>query len=127
MAIEYRLNRYCLRYLNDGQLRRRVQLQLKRGESRHDVPPTGVFGSGRHRRPVAYVFSQAEVRRIIGAALELAPKASLRPHTNYTLLGLLAATGLRIGEALRLRLDDITPDGLEIRETKFRKSRQVRS
>jgi transposase len=40
-----------------------------------------------------------------------------------TLIGLLAATGLRISEALGLCFRDITPDGLVIRETKFRKSR----
>ncbi len=42
-----------------------------------------------------------------------------------TLLGLIAATGLRISEALALRLDDITTAGLVIRQTKFRKSRLV--
>ena len=45
--------------------------------------------------------------------------------TYSTLLGLLAVTGLRISEALALRFKDVTPDGLVIRETKFRKSRLV--
>jgi integrase len=40
-----------------------------------------------------------------------------------TLLGLIAATGIRIAEALALQLDDVTTDGLVIRESKFRKSR----
>jgi integrase len=40
-----------------------------------------------------------------------------------TLFGLLAATGMRISEALALRLEDITADGLIIRQTKFQKSR----
>ena len=40
-----------------------------------------------------------------------------------TLFGLLAATGMRISEALALRLDDVTADGLIIRQTKFQKSR----
>jgi integrase len=38
---------------------------------------------------------------------------------------LVAACGLRISEALALQIDDIRPDGLSIRETKFRKSRLV--
>jgi integrase len=38
---------------------------------------------------------------------------------------LLACTGLRVSEAIRLRYDDITPDGLLIRETKFQKFRLV--
>ena len=50
---------------------------------------------------------------------------SLRPHTYRTLLALLAVTGVRISEALALRFKDVTPDGLVIRETKFRKSRLV--
>jgi integrase len=39
------------------------------------------------------------------------------------LFGLLAATGMRISEALAICLDDITADGLVIRQTKFQKSR----
>jgi integrase len=91
----------------------------------HELPPSHVFSSGRHKRPVAYTFSPEEINRIMSAALELEPKASLRPMTYYTLFGLLAATGLRSGEGIGLRLDDITPDGLLIRESKFRKSRLI--
>lgn len=40
-----------------------------------------------------------------------------------TLFGLLAATGMRIAEALALQLDDVSADGLVIRDTKFQKSR----
>ncbi|MEL5395828.1 tyrosine-type recombinase/integrase [Serratia nevei] len=91
----------------------------------HELPPTHVFSSGRHKRPVAYTFSPDEIRQILAAALKLEPCASLRPLTYYTLFGLLASTGLRIGEAVRLRQDDITADGLLIRETKFKKNRIV--
>jgi len=58
-------------------------------------------------------------------AKQLPPAGSLRPLTFYTLFGLVAACGLRISEALALQIDDIRPDGLYIRETKFRKSRLV--
>ena len=58
-------------------------------------------------------------------ARQLGPPDTLRPHTYGTLFGLIAATGLRISEALALRISDITPDGLLIRETKFRKNRLV--
>lgn len=91
----------------------------------HELPPTHVFSSGRHKRPVAYTFSPDEIRRVLAAALKLEPCASLRPIIYYTLFGLLASTGLRIGEAVRLCLDDITADGLLIRETKFKKNRIV--
>src|SRR6516162_5834272 len=68
-------------------------------DCRHELPPHGVFNPQR-QRPVPYLFSEQEI-------------------------GLLAATGLRISEALGLCFQDITPDGLVIRETKFRKSRLV--
>jgi integrase/recombinase XerD len=42
-----------------------------------------------------------------------------------TLISLLAATGLRISEALHLIISDITPDGLLIRKAKFQKTRLV--
>jgi integrase len=45
--------------------------------------------------------------------------------TYPTLFSLLACTGLRVSEAIQLRFDDITRDGLMIRRTKFRKSRLV--
>jgi integrase/recombinase XerD len=55
--------------------------------------------------------------------------AAFRPHTVSTVIGLLASTGLRIGEALRLMITDVrleeTPPHLHIRETKFHKSRFV--
>ena len=53
------------------------------------------------------------------------PRASLRPRTYYTLFGLLATTGLRISEAMRLTVDDVTTDGLIVRNTKFRKNRML--
>ena len=97
-----------------------------RAEDRaHELPPTHVFSSGRHKRPVAYTFSPDEIKQILTVALKLEPCASLHPITYYTLFGLLASTGLRIGEAIRLRQDDITEEGLLIRETKFKKSRIV--
>ena len=62
---------------------------------------------------------------LIEAARQLKPVGSIHPQMYATLFGLLAATGLRIGEALALRGQDITDDGLHIIETKFQKSRLV--
>ena len=47
----------------------------------------------------------------------------MHPHTYSTLFGLLAVTGMRVGEALALQLTDVTVDGLLIRHTKVKKSR----
>jgi integrase len=67
-------------------------------------------------------------RRPVASGKDSLPETALTPFrslTYYTLFGLLAATGLRISEALRLRLDDVTVDGLLVRKTKFHKSRLV--
>jgi integrase len=86
---------------------------------RHEIPPDGVFGHPNRQRRVPFIFSPAEVSQLVAKASGLGPAGSLRPHTYSTLFALLAATGLRISEALRLRLNDITPDGLVIRTTSF--------
>jgi len=90
----------------------------------HEIPPEHVF-CGYLPRPTPYLFTDDELRRLICAAARLGPRGSLRPRTYKTLFTLLAVTGLRPAEAYALRRDDITHDGLTIRETKFRKSRLV--
>jgi integrase len=91
-------------------------------DTRHEVPPDNVFC--RHRnRPRPYIYTQQEIQALMTEALKLNPVNSLRPHLYNTLIGLLAATGLRISEALSLRFDCITKEGLVIRETKFHKTR----
>lgn len=93
-------------------------------DARHEVPPDGIFGHHR-QRPAPFIFTRANISRLLEAASRLGPAGSLRPHMYRTLFALLACTGLRISEALALRFDDITPDGLLIRKTKFHKARLV--
>ena len=93
-------------------------------DSQHEIPPDKIFCHQRTRRR-PYIFTDEEVQRLIEEAHRLDPPGTLRSHTYSTLFGLLAATGMRISEALALRFSDITPDGLRICETKFRKSRLV--
>jgi len=90
----------------------------------HEVPPRTV-ACPTPPRPLPYIFSGEEIRRLGHAANQLPPRRSLRPLTFSTLFSLLAVTGLRISEALELRMDDFTRDGLIVRETKFHKSRLV--
>jgi len=97
---------------------------LQAEDDRHEVPPSRIFGP-RKSRPIPFIFSQDELNRLLQAATRLEPLDSLRPHTYSTLFALLAVTGLRISEALKLRFEDITADGLLIRRTKFQKSRLV--
>lgn len=93
-------------------------------DPRHELPPAHLFG--RTRPPYHPVLlTPAQVRRLLEGAARLGPAGSLRPWTYCTLFSLLAVTGLRISEALALRLEDLTADGLLVRESKFRKSRLV--
>jgi integrase len=93
-------------------------------DARHEVPPANHFGARKRRRP-PHIYSAQEIDHLIEAALRLRPKSGLRPLTYATLIALLSATGLRISEALKLTVADVTGDGLLIRETKFRKTRLV--
>ncbi len=89
----------------------------------HELPPP-VFGSEKRLRPIPYIFSREDIRRLVQTASESGYR-SLRRKTYSTLFALLACTGLRVSEAIRLRFEDITPDGLVIRCSKFHKSRLV--
>ena len=103
---------------------RRLAVYLRAEDPVHERVPRHVFAH-RRTRPLPYLLSDRELQQLLAATAHLRPRGSLRPLTYYTLFGLLAATGLRISEALHLALDDIDPDGLVIRQTKFRKSRRV--
>ena len=92
-----------------------------------EVPGHRLLASGRRRRP--YIFSDAEIHTMMAAAAKSPPRGTLRPVMLPALLGLLASTGLRIGEAVRLKIEDIQleagPAHLRILQTKFHKSRLV--
>jgi len=79
------------------------------------------------RRIDPHIYSPKEVAALLSAAGNLAPAGGLRPQTYITLLGLLASTGLRISEALRLTRSDVDLNTgiLTITKTKFHKSRLV--
>jgi integrase/recombinase XerD len=97
---------------------------LRVEDPRHESPPTNYFGYRKVRR-VPHIYSCDEIERIVLAAKRLPWFNSLRSETYATLISLLAATGLRISEALHLLVSDIATDGLLIRKTKFQKTRLV--
>lgn len=91
----------------------------------HEVPPSALFPAPKVR-PLPYIYTSGELAQIIEAAGRLRQTYPLRREAYATLLGLIAATGLRVSEALNLRFDDLQPDGvLLIRRTKFGKHRLV--
>jgi integrase len=104
---------------------RSFALAAKAEVAHHEVPPADAFGAPKFKRPVPHIYTPDEIARLIQAAARLGPKGSIRPIMYATLFGLLAATGLRVSEALALKFSDITEDGLIIRNTKFKKSRLV--
>ena len=95
-------------------------------DPRTEIPPPGLLPHRRRRIP-PYVYSDEEIERLVDEAARLPSAAGLRGPTFATLFGLLAATGLRIGEALNLDIADVDlSDGvLAIRKAKFGKSRFV--
>lgn len=84
----------------------------------HEVPSNPFHAPT--RRPLPYIYAPEEIVQLVGAVARLRESYPLRRRVYATLFGLIAATGLRISEALDLRFHDILPDGvLHIQRTKL--------
>ncbi|MBE7559488.1 tyrosine-type recombinase/integrase [bacterium] len=95
-------------------------------DSRTQILPVGLLPHRFHRkRP--YIYSDEEVSQLMQAARELPSRTGLRAATYSTLFGLLAVTGMRVGEAVGLDREDVDLQQgvLTIRLGKFGKSRLV--
>jgi integrase len=90
----------------------------------HEVPPRGLIPRGRGR-PAPFVYSKDQVVALMAAARSL--RSPLRAATVETTVGLLAVSGLRVGEAIRLNNDDVDFDQglLIVRNSKNGKSRTL--
>lgn len=93
-------------------------------DSRTEVPPANLIPV-KAIRPRPYIYSDEEVRCLLDAAR--AYDTGKPQGTYYCLFGLLIVAGLRVGEAMRLRVDDVDLENgiLTIRDTKFAQSRLV--
>jgi integrase/recombinase XerD len=92
-----------------------------------EVPPVGLLPFRSSRRE-PYIYTNAELRRLLRTARRYGLSKSGLDRTTYpTLIALLAVTGLRSSEIVALDDGDVDLEGgvLTIRETKFRKSRLV--
>lgn len=90
-------------------------------EPRTQIPDYRLLGRG-YQRITPHIYSQNEIRLILQRARGFGTyRFPLGPRTAETLLGLIACSGLRIGEALRLRCDDFDPVAgtLRVRASKF--------
>ena len=90
-----------------------------------EIPPADLLAAPGYQPAPAYLYSDADIAGLLAAARRLRPP--LQAATFETLLGLLAVTGLRIGEAMRLDRDDIDWDDnvLVVRSSKFGRSREL--
>ena len=93
---------------------------LRVEDPRHESPPPNHFGYRKTRR-VPHIYSRGEIDGLVLAGTQLPSCASLRPKTYAALISLLAATGLRISEALHLLVSDIPPTACSSAEPSFRK------
>ncbi|MFY9327076.1 MAG: tyrosine-type recombinase/integrase [Georgfuchsia sp.] len=113
------------------------RLSFVRGFARHrsatdprtQIPPQGLLPFQPQRaRP--YLYSDDEIQRLLRAALDMPCRYEgdeLRPWTYCCLFGLLSVSGLRLGEARNLELQDVDLEAavLTIRGAKLGKSRLV--
>lgn len=110
-----------------------IRLSDVRGFARHvasfdlrtEVPPVHILPGYKRAKP--YVYSDVEIDALLTAALALPPEDGLNRWTYYTLFGLIAVTGMRLGEVMGLERNDVDLDAgvLTVRLTKFGKSRLV--
>ena len=93
-------------------------------DARTEIPSPELVSKRKASRLVPYVYTDDEVRALMQATQML---HGLKARTYATLLGLLAATGMRVGEALALECSDIDwREGvLVVRHSKFGKSREL--
>ena len=99
---------------------------LSAGDTRTEIPPQGLLPY-RYRRKPPYIYRDEQIKQLVEAAQQLPSPIGLRPYTYSTLFGLIAVTGMRMGESIRLKCEDANLKNgiLTINDTKFGKSRLV--
>lgn len=109
------------------------RMTVARGFARHmagvdpntEIPPLGLVTFQQRWRP-PFIYSKADITALMAHARQTIP-SPLRAATVETLIGLLAATGMRVGEAMRLERADLdrAERTVVVRDSKFGKSRLV--
>ena len=100
---------------------------LRASEPATEIPDHRLLATP--KRPTPFLFTPTQITQLLREVAQMKPAQSLRPHAWCALLGLLASTGLRVGEVCRLQMSDLQlatpPAYLQVLATKFRKSRLV--
>lgn len=93
-------------------------------DPRNEIPPESTLPRSRPRLQ-PYIYSDADVAALMDATPRI--NDPFRAHTYRTLFGLLASTGMRVGEAIALDRTDLEPEEgvITVRDGKFGKSREV--
>lgn len=109
------------------------RLSMVRGFTKHlsnlepdtETPPSGIFPAPTRPRP--YIYTEAEIARLLEATLSWGLAKGINRQTYHCLFGLLAATGMRLGEAIGLERGDVDLEAglLTLRVTKYHKDRLV--
>ena len=91
-----------------------------------EILPQGLLRNHRPRK-TPYLYTDGEVARLMRAAGQLESRTGLRPRTYVTLIGLLAATGMRVCEAVALKREDVNwaAGTITVHQSKFGKSRVI--
>ena len=108
-----------------GMVRRFAQYRHA-ADPRTEIPAQDLLPY-QYRRRSPHIYSDEEIEQLLQGARKLSSKTGLRAATYATFLGLLAVTGMRMGEALSLDREDVDREQgvLTLRRTKFGKSRYV--
>lgn len=90
----------------------------------HEVPPPDLLPS-KPRRAEPYLYTEAEITALMGACADF--PSALKAANYRTLVGLLAATGMRVGEAIALDRGDIdwSEGVITVRDAKWGKDREL--
>jgi integrase len=98
-------------------------------DPRTQIPSPGLLPF-KPKRARPYLYSDEEIKSLLRAALKMPHRyesGALLPWVYYCLFGLLSVSGLRLGEARNLKLQDVDLDNavLTVRGAKFGKIRWV--
>lgn len=89
--------------------------------------PTQDLGSTTYSRQAPYIYSDDEIQRILECCKTSSSTYEIERYSYFIWYGLMAVTGMRIGEVVRLDRNDVnlTEGVITIRNSKFKKSRHI--
>lgn len=95
-------------------------------DPRTQIPPLNILPSSYHRQK-PFIYSENDIIKLLNCCKMIPSKHELLPLTYFTFFGLLAVTGIRISEAIALKIEsvDFKNDNITIHDSKLHKSRHV--